>query len=73
MTKRSLQKKVDQLQSHFDGEDVNPNEMGEWSQENLARNRRKLLEKEAPWVLEGMTCSEWYDQKIKPTLAQEAA
>jgi hypothetical protein len=73
MTKRLMQRKVEQLQSHFDGDNANPNETGEWSEENLAKNRRKYYEREAPWILENMTCSEWYDKMIKPTLMQEAA
>ena len=46
MAKRSMQTKVLQLQSHFKGEsnekDIeNPNEIGDWSPENLAKNRER--------------------------------
>jgi len=74
MSKRSLQKKVALLQSHFDGDikedDV---ETGDWSSENLAKNRQKYYEKEAPWVLKNMSCSDYYDQYIKPQQEAKAA
>jgi hypothetical protein len=75
MSKRSLQKKVALLQSHFDGEKVeeDPIESGDWSPENLAKNRQKILEREAPWVLKNMSCSDYYDQYIKPTQMAKAA
>ena len=75
MTKRSLQKKVALLQSHFDGEKVeeDPIESGEWSPENLAKNRQKYLEKEAPWILKNMTASQYYDEYIKPKQMAKAA
>jgi hypothetical protein len=74
MSKRSMQKKVALLQQKWDGEaDENDNETGEWSQENLAKNRQKYLEREAPWVLKNMSISDYYDQYIKPTQEAKAA
>lgn len=74
MSKRSMQKKVALLQSHFDGE-VKEDEIdsGEWSPEAIAERRRKIYEKETPWVLKGMTASEYYDEYIKPTQIPKAA
>lgn len=73
--KRSLQQKVALLQSHFDGEkkEEDPIESGDWSPENIAKNREKYLRQHEPWVLEKMTCSEWYDLKIKPKQELKAA
>ena len=43
--KRSLQQKVALLQSHFDGEkkEEDPIESGDWSPENIAKNREKYF------------------------------
>jgi hypothetical protein len=73
--KRSLQNKVALLQSHFDGEkkEEDPIESGEWSPENIAKNRQKILEREAPWVLKNMSISDYYDQYIKPQQMAKAA
>ena len=73
MSKRSMQKKVALLQQKWDGEvdDKDEIESGDWSPENIAKNRQKILEKEAPWVLKNMSISDYYDQYIKPQ--QEAA
>jgi hypothetical protein len=57
MSKRSMQKKVALLQSHFDGE-IPEDEIqmsGDWSSESIAENRRKYYEKETPWVLKKMS------------------
>ena len=73
MSKRSMQKKVAMLQQKWDGEvetEKNEIESGDWSPENIAKNRQKILEKEAPWVLKNMSISDYYEQYIKPT--QEA-
>jgi len=75
MSKLSMQKKVALLQQKWDGEvdqsdDV---ETGEWSPENLAKNRQKILEREAPWVLKKMSISDYYDQYIKPQQEAKAA
>jgi hypothetical protein len=74
MSKRSLQKKVALLQSHFDGDTKEDDvETGDWSSENLAKNRQKYYEKEAPWILKKMSVSDYYDQYIKPTQEAKAA
>jgi len=75
MSKRSMQKKVALLQKKWDGEveEENVNESGDWSLENLAKNKRKFLEREAPWVLKNMSISDYYDQFIKPTQMEKAA
>jgi hypothetical protein len=68
-------KKVALLQQKWDGEvdEKDDVETGEWSSENLAKNRQRILEKEAPWVLKNMSCSDYYDQYIKPTQEAKAA
>jgi hypothetical protein len=73
--KRSLQNKVALLQSHFNGEkkEEDPIESGEWSPENIAKNRQKILEREAPWVLKNMSISDYYEQYIKPQQMAKAA
>ena len=63
------------LQQKWDGE-VEENddlESGDWSSENLAKNRQKILEREAPWVLKKMSISDYYDQYIKPQQEAKAA
>lgn len=72
MSKRSMQKNVAQLQSHFDGE-IEEAATGDWSSENLAMNRQKYLEKEAPWVIKKISVSDYYDQYIKPQQEAKAA
>ena len=74
MSKRSMQKKVALLQSHFDGEIPQDDpDVGDWSPEAIAERRRKFYEKETPWVLKKMTVSEYYDEFIKPTQMAKAA
>ena len=74
MSKRSMQKKVALLQQKWDGETKEDDvETGDWSAENLAKNRQKILEKEAPWVLKKMSISDYYDQYIKPQQEAKAA
>ena len=74
MSRRSMQKKVALLQDKWDGETKEDDfATGEWSAENLAKNRQKILEKEAPWVLKNMSVSDYYDQYIKPTQEAKAA
>ena len=75
MSKRSLHKKVALLQKKWDGEIEEENELesGDWSPENIAKNRQKFLEREAPWVLKNMSISDYYDQYIKPTQMEKAA
>ena len=74
MSKRSMQKKVALLQSHFDGDIPQDDpDVGDWSSESIAENRRKYYEKETPWILKKMSISEYYDQVIKPTQMAKAA
>ena len=75
MSKRSMQKKVALLQQKWDGEveEKDKIESGDWSAENIAKNRQKILEKEAPWVLKNMSISDYYDQYIKPQQEAQAA
>jgi hypothetical protein len=74
MSKRSMQKKVALLQSHFDGDVPQDDpDVGDWSPEAIAENRRRYYEKETPWILKNMSCSDYYDQYIKPTQMAKAA
>lgn len=70
---RSLQSKVAQLQAHFDGDAANEIETGDWSPDNIAKNRAAINKELNPWVQYGMTCSEWYEQIIKPKSEAQAA
>ena len=74
MSKRSMQKKEALLQQKWDGETEEDDvETGDWSQENIAKNRQRILEREAPWVLKNMSVSDYYEQYIKPTQEAKAA
>jgi len=74
MSKRSMQKKVALLQSHFDGEiEKDDPDVGDWSPQSIAENRKRYYEKETPWVLKNMSVSEYYDQYIKPQQEAKAA
>ena len=56
MSKRSMQKKVALLQSHFDCDTPQDDpDVGDWSSESIAENRRKYYEKETPWILKKMS------------------
>jgi hypothetical protein len=72
MSKRSMQKKVSLLQQKWDGEVEKENdiETGDWSADNLAKNREKAIKEQNPWVAYNMTCSEWYDNIVKPKLTE---
>lgn len=74
-SKKKLENKVALLQDHFKGKgkEVEDLDSGEWSPENIKRRREAVLRKETPWVLEGMTISEWYDKRIKPQQEKQAA
>ena len=74
MSKRSMQKKVALLQSHFDGDTPQDDpDVGDWSSESIAENRRKYYEKETPWILKKMSISEYYDTYIKSQQEAQAA
>ena len=74
MSKRSMQKKVALLQSHFDGEiEQDDPDVGDWSPQSIAENRKRYYEKETPWVLKNMSVSEYYDTYIKPQQEAKAA
>lgn len=73
-SKKKLENKVALLQDHFKGKKEEEDlDTGEWSPENIKRRREQILRKETPWVLEGMTISEWYEQRIKPLQETKAA
>ena len=76
MSKRSMQKKVALLQQKWDGEnleDQNDLETGDWSPENIAKNREAITKELNPWVQYGMSCSEWYEKIVKPKMKQQEA
>ena len=76
MSKRSMQKKVALLQQKWDGEnlqDENSPDTGDWSPENVAKNRQKAQLEYSPWLAYNMTCSEWYEKIIKPKMEAQAA
>jgi hypothetical protein len=66
-----MQKKLALLQQKWDGdnlEDQNDVESGDWSPENLAKNRAAYIKEQNPWVSYGMSCSEWYEKIVKPKM-----
>lgn len=73
MAKRSMQKKVALLQQKWDGDLKEEEEDPRWSNEEVAKNRQKAIYEQNPWLEYNMTCSEWYEKIIKPTLIKEAA
>lgn len=74
MAKRSMQKKVALLQQKWDGDLKEEDEEDpRWSNQEVAKNRQKAIYEQNPWLEYNMTCSEWYDKIIKPTLIKEAA
>lgn len=73
-SKKKLENKVALLQDHFKGKGKEESlDTGEWSPENIKQRRREILRRETPWVLEGMTASEWYDLRIKPLQEKQVA
>ena len=73
MSKRSMQKKVALLQQKWDGEnleDQNNPDTGDWSPENIAKNRSAAVKEQNPWIQYGMTCSEWYEKIVKPKMME---
>jgi hypothetical protein len=76
MSKRSMQKKLALLQQKWDGdnlEDQNSPDTGDWSPENIAKNREAYIKEQNPWIAYGMTCSEWYEKIIKPKMKTQEA
>lgn len=52
---KGIEKKAAILHQHFKGElkKENENELGEWSQENIQKNREKYIRQHYPWLIEG--------------------
>lgn len=53
--KKGIKTKALLLQKHFKGElkKENENELGDWSNENIQKNRERYLLENFPWVKEG--------------------
>ena len=53
--KKGIASKAALLQQHFNGElkKENENELGEWSHENLQKNRERYIRQNFPWLYEG--------------------
>jgi hypothetical protein len=53
--RKGIEKKAALLHQHFKGElqKQDENELGEWSHENLQKNREKYLRQNFPWLYEG--------------------
>jgi hypothetical protein len=70
VSQKKLKGKVALLQSHFKGElkddNIDQAGTGDWSPENIKRNRERYLKEHSPWVLEGLSVSEYYEKYIKP-------
>jgi hypothetical protein len=52
---KGIEKKAALLQQHFksDLQKADENELGEWSQENLQKNRERYILQHFPWLREG--------------------
>jgi len=53
--RKGIETKAALLQQHFKGElrKENENELGDWSNENLKKNRERYMRQHFPWLAEG--------------------
>jgi len=53
--RKGIETKAALLQQHFKGElqKADENELGDWSAENLRKNRERYIRENFPWLLEG--------------------
>ena len=53
--RKGIATKAALLQQHFKGElqRADENELGDWSQENLKKNRERYMRQHFPWLVEG--------------------
>ena len=52
--RKGIETKAALLQQHFKGElrKADENELGEWSHENIQKNRERYIRENFPWLLE---------------------
>ena len=53
--RKGIETKAALLQQHFKGElrKENENELGDWSNENLKKNKERYMRQHFPWLVEG--------------------
>ena len=53
--RKGIETKAAILQQHFKGElrKENENELGDWSAENIQKNRERYMRQHFPWLVEG--------------------
>lgn len=53
--RKGIETKAALLQQHFKGElrKEDENELGDWSQENIKKNRERYMRQHFPWLVEG--------------------
>jgi len=53
--RKGIETKAALLQQHFKGElrKENENELGDWSNENLKKNKERYMRQHFPWLAEG--------------------
>ena len=53
--RKGIETKAALLQQHFKGElqKADENELGEWSHENIQKNRERYMKQHFPWYAEG--------------------
>ena len=53
--RKGIETKAALLQQHFKGElrKENENELGDWSNENLKKNKERYMRQHFPWLMEG--------------------
>ena len=53
--RKGIETKAALLQQHFKGEiqKTDENELGDWSKENIQKNRERSIRQHFPWVYEG--------------------
>ena len=53
--RKGIETKAALLQQHFKGElkREDENELGEWSHENIQKNRERYMKQHFPWYVEG--------------------
>ena len=53
--RKGIESKAALLQQHFKGElqKADENELGEWSHENIQKNRERYMRQHFPWLVEG--------------------
>lgn len=66
---KSITKKAALLQAHQTDrreKQMDEDALNEMVQQEIKQNLESYYRENAPWVLENMTVSQWYDERIRP-------